>query len=136
MLIHRTGAGIDTRADDSPEDDVARHGGAAAAADLGLDDDGAALVAWLGDEDGEGIPAADLEARRRAGDLTSGKPDLGVLRSRINDEDLLGTAGDGSAAKEGKRQWNNEEVVCFHGLERIAKVAKKGPGTCRARSVL
>ena len=64
MFVHGARSGVDTGADDAAEDDVAGHGGAAAA-DSGLHDDRTALVAGLAHEDRQGITTSDLEASRR-----------------------------------------------------------------------
>ncbi len=104
MFVHRSSAGIDTSTYDATKQYIASHSSGATAADFGLDDQGPALVTRLAQEDRQGIPPADLEAGRSTSDLAAGKPDFGILRSRIDDENFLGSTSDGGATDEGESE--------------------------------
>ena len=95
MFVHGTRPCVDTGADDTSEDDITGHGRAATATDFGLHDDRTALITWLGNKYREGVASSDFEAGWRPSDLTRGKPDLSILRGRIDDEHFLRSAGNG-----------------------------------------
>ena len=110
MLIHGTRTSIDTRADDTAEEDIPSHRGATATTDLRRYDDGPFLITGLADEDGQRVAAGDLEAGWGLADHAGRKTDVRILRNGIDDEDFLtaarnrGTTREKSEAEQDKEQ--------------------------------